>query len=958
MNCRVNFWAALIAVSVAFVACSEDYTIDYPFEGSSSSKVEQIEGLLRSTFYLPPVWGRMAESDISLIFKPRGSGGDQLFEGKVTVDSRATVVFDIDPDRGHHLPTGDYVLVGYVGGRMLPVRFLVQVRNSAVQMVRALHTYSGYNGGNGSKEEPYEIATKKQFKQLMYDLADDEDSYGYGLYFLQTADFDLYGGDDFVAEEGWVGEPFAGVYDGGGFAINNVHYDGALSNIGLFRELYWQAEIKNLHLDIKHMITTGDNVGALAGTVYDDVKIVNCTISGNIGGRNNVGGIAGRYYRTDNPVIRGIDLEVDIESTGENAGGLIGYIYGGDPLTITRITTIRRSFTVKGHNYVGGLVGYCDRNGLTIENANLVHSSYATTSTLTVIGGNDYVGGLVGHFYYSDSDYIPLEIINSSTCCTVRATGSYVGGIIGYAHGSSSGVKERINLTEVSAASSVSGKDYVGGLIGYASSSTLNFVDCSVSSEKMNAINVEGERYVGGALGGFNASSEAIDLYIGTNVSASNEGAGGYAGYACYPYDDMSSLQFAHSLVVTAPTASGGVYGYMQGGDVWADMSVNYGDYSKIPKERDQANVSMIVKGASYVGGVAGKAYDGAQIRQIHARCTVSGSEFVGGLVGYLTEGKIDHCTASGTITGSGNFTGGMAGVTENSSITQSINYATVTGEYHTGGVTGYANAINNGLPYIGSCVNTGAVTGKDVVGGVVGVIFISRDDLNLIVKDCANFGKVQCNSGTMDSFHCGYGGIVGNSPAAGAKVEGCANHAKVSGDLNCHGGGGIAGSMGNDPSGAFDSKDANNFAIVSCVNTGEVCNQKSDPYLGGILGFAEEGDDGYSMDAAIIACFNLGKISSKQSTAAGIVGYLDWYGQIEYCCCAEGFDGDNDYPYWYDGEKSVMGISENRVRNNVVYKEGASADAYSALSTSYWDLSMTTGKPVLLNCPFQHTTF
>ena len=119
----------------------------------------------------------------------------------------------------------------------------------------------------------------------------------------------------------------------------------------------------------------------------------------------------------------------------------------------------------------------------------------------------------------------------------------------------------------------------------------------------------------------------------------------------------------------------------------------------------------------------------------------------------------------------------------------------------------------------------------------------------------------------------------------------------------------------------------------------------------------AEEGDDEYRPDAAVLGCLNKGDITSKQeSTSGGIVGELDWYGHIEYCSCIPTLS--YGYHIWEGGVKYDALLYESyRVRNNATFIN-ADASHYSSLSTTYWELPAGTGYARLKNCPFQDTVY
>ncbi|MBR5856415.1 MAG: hypothetical protein IKY70_03995, partial [Bacteroidales bacterium] len=112
-----------------------------------------------------------------------------------------------------------------------------------------------------------------------------------------------------------------------------------------------------------------------------------------------------------------------------------------------------------------------------------------------------------------------------------------------------------------------------------------------------------------------------------------------------------------------------------------------------------------------------------------------------------------------------------------------------------------------------------------------------------------------------------------------------------------------------------------------------------------------------YRPDAAVLGCLNKGDITSLQeSSTGGIVGELDWYGQIEFCCCIP--DLSHEYNLWEGGVKYDALLYESyRVQNNATY-ESAEPGHYSQIGTVYWEIPSSVGYPILKNCPFQATLY
>lgn len=182
---------------------------------------------------------------------------------------------------------------------------------------------SDYDGGSGTEDDPYLIATPEQFMKLAVEienLAADDDNWGeeysYGKYWKQTADLvfndDVTGcvsfssgdastiDDDNLRNYTGIGyyldeydyQVFAGTYDGDGHTITGLYMSTSSNATGLFN-VVWYGTIKNLV--VKDAYLTGNaNVGLIAGKLEEGASIINCQTSGIIycGGSYHAG-IAG-----------------------------------------------------------------------------------------------------------------------------------------------------------------------------------------------------------------------------------------------------------------------------------------------------------------------------------------------------------------------------------------------------------------------------------------------------------------------------------------------------------------------------------------------------------------------------------------------------------------------------------------------------------------------------------------
>jgi len=245
-----------------------------------------------------------------------------------------------------------------------------------------------------------------------------ETSEDYDKHFIMTADIDLdpnlpgrrvfdravIAPDASDGRNDWGravfdGTPFTGVFDGNGYFISNLHIQGG-SSLGLFGVFHAYGsenpQIKNLTLPDARIEGSGDYIGILVGSSGfhsnrnsgsgDRGRIVNCSVSGTVRGNNYVGGVLGLSVYG---TIETCCADVFVQGI-QNVGGLIGAM-GRSPMVPGRlITNSYAQGTVIGEHQVGGFSGI---TASCIEGsaAWIIHS-YAATE---VIGLSD-VGGFVG----------------------------------------------------------------------------------------------------------------------------------------------------------------------------------------------------------------------------------------------------------------------------------------------------------------------------------------------------------------------------------------------------------------------------------------------------------------------------------------------------------------------------------------------------------------------------------
>lgn len=206
-----------------------------------------------------------------------------------------------------------------------------------------------YAGGDGSKTNPYEIATEKQLAKLARDVNNGNTPQAFlGKYFKLTADIDLSGGiwmpiGKYYNYGNGNGDNrlFFGKFDGNGHVIKNMHiqWEGteARSAWGLFSTLQGASStnlttvtnliIENAKVEKKPGFKPYGpdyKVGVVAGEIYSNTELSNIIIRGSeikdndetyeINNESKIGGIAGNV-KTDskNETFRIFNIAADTQ---------------------------------------------------------------------------------------------------------------------------------------------------------------------------------------------------------------------------------------------------------------------------------------------------------------------------------------------------------------------------------------------------------------------------------------------------------------------------------------------------------------------------------------------------------------------------------------------------------------------------------------------------------------------
>ncbi len=930
---RICIIAAMSVVAFT-TACVDNDLI----KNDIGSTLQVQDGKRISTFYLPVSNACVNNMPMNVVIVLENNViGMMEYVGRIC-EEKDRLKVELEIQANQTLDDGIYTLICYdTGNRSVILRYVVRIKSEMVSVIISEMIDYKYLEGSGTKDDPYIIANSDNFDQLLYNLKEiDSCLRGYGRYFKQTAPFDApeAGGDADGRQH--ASFPFAGNYDGGGYAINNLNYYGSNDenidvNIGLFDCLLDGAVVKNLEIDasIQGVSQSG---GVLAGYTQGTVLVENVVVSGTINScGSNCGGLIG--ISKDNLTLRDVVSDVNVlgKSTIESSaiGGLVGYLSNGTltvnnfklggniaadnrvggvigacntttTCNIDNVNVINPNFSIKGKKYVGGIIGEFAGSSFTINNTTLSHTVTNADSNLRTIlaeGGEEaYAGGVIGAITQLTSDsYIKNTLIQ----CPIQGD-NVAGGFIGCSQiASGSSV---VNIENSSVSTLVVGAGKVGGFVGdFNTAGKLKLSgNCNFKIITEGVVNVEGGDCVGGMIGELSVADGIVfdtnaSVYFNTNVIGVNN-VGGLIGKLSNATLDVKNVTMGSDLMVKGEQYVGGLVGYASTAKVYGRNRLSLNGITTIPlfPSNPDFGGKIAVSGSSqgYFGGAVGYAYN-TYLSQIAVRTDLncSDKEYIGGIVGRIDTDKnytsktsdvslsdyivIENCYFDGMVNARKNV-GGIAGIKcYEGKVQNCINYGTINASENVGGVLGKLdyNNISQGGNHVAYCVNTGNVTGTTDVGGVVGYM-AGNNDINLYVaiEYSANYGKVS-NSGSE-----GAGGILGRCNTRRGRVRHCANHGHVYTSSSARVGG-VVGSMGHDG----NTAESTNMEVGYCANKGLVESTNSDARVGGILGYQEEGRIDYAdHDSWLHDCYNTGTIKSTSNNIGGILGKADNYSFIQ----------------------------------------------------------------------------
>ena len=312
----------------------------------------------------------------------------------------------------------DYAPVDSLGGALVSIYLLNTKTYPTLLCVRSnmqterLYTMNftdlpltAFQGGEGTADNPYLIATAGDFKQIEQAPA---------AYYSVVNDVDFMG----IPFTGMKAN-FTGVLRGNDHVFSNL----LLSNGGLFHNVYSNAQITDLVIDRPTVILNeayeagivadavmGNPSGSDSTTTLRNIHIYHPVVSGTADLFGGIVGEANLFARIEGASVRNADF--DLPKT--EVGGIVG-----KTATSTTLTACAFSGTINGGERVGGIVADQSAEGDVVSNCHVDAD----------ITGQGHVGGIAG---FTGRGKVNNCLVEGTVMLHPDSKMGSVGGLIGY----------------------------------------------------------------------------------------------------------------------------------------------------------------------------------------------------------------------------------------------------------------------------------------------------------------------------------------------------------------------------------------------------------------------------------------------------------------------------------------------------------------------------------------------
>lgn len=408
--------AGEVLAPIAWV--NPDCTIDHVDRLNLGTKAENFTPLINSTSLNPYLFNTNDDMEYVYIAKKRREDGSNKLDNVLEVSTLdGTVIKSWRGDDNYVFSQASFPVMNDLGKRQMFVVFEDRANNKYDMKFYDLPFTKFEQGGTGTVEDPYLIATTGDFQQLALEPTKN---------YKMVADIDMS-----KAAQWWIPvKNFTGSLDGDGHTIYNLGVKTTEDHTGLFGTLDLNGIAKNLIFVNPTVEVTNTNqfAGVLAGetnytydgkgqaTNVDSIFVYGAKIAGDDQSFIAAGGLVGSANlktKINNCSFQG---EITLPNS-ENVGGIVGQTRSGSSVNACYANVNATAKTV-----LGGIVGiagtphdYCKftncevRGHLTAENS---------------------VGGFVGDNYFNE---ISNVVSHADIVATKKSAwnGYAAGGIVG-----------------------------------------------------------------------------------------------------------------------------------------------------------------------------------------------------------------------------------------------------------------------------------------------------------------------------------------------------------------------------------------------------------------------------------------------------------------------------------------------------------------------------------------------
>lgn len=538
-----------------------------------------------------------------------------------------------------------------------------------------------------------------------------------------------------------------------------------------------------------------------------------------ITGSAQIGGITGTTAGDGGKITDSLVENYTGVSTGEETGGIVGYI--NSKTTIT--DTIIKDSSITGKRYLGG-VSYTLKNGSVLSRVGVINVTVTATDTST--SNEQRVGGLIGYVTGSPANTVQYCYVTDTS---VSSTGRMTGGFIGYSGSSAHFITENYANAEVI----TTGKIYAGSFLGRRS--TGNFLD------NFSTL-TSGTTLVGSATAGVAGDATGIsevpmsDVRNGNLVNTLNaitdvwaqindDYVNGYPviskaqppelvdGY--YEITNTFQLEWFRNQVNNFGELTANA-------KLMTDLNLNGKEWVPIANNSSRYNGTFdgqgysisnfrITNNSSYLG-LFGAINTAAVIKDLainNVKITSTGS-YVGGVVG-MSKGRTENITVEGVDISANTRAGGVIGEMRagasaaNLTVlgTEGANSIT-TSSTHAGGVIG--SAYNSTFYLNNITAKNLVVRGNERTGGIMG-------DIHNEGTSIAHFDTVLVENVSVTSTARYSGGVLFNLRNGSSMTNATVRNVTVTATEEV---GGIAGAVGGSGTSTLSNSVVENFTGVA----------------------------------------------------------------------------------------------------------------------------------------------